>query len=56
MVGVADLIGAAAVVLSREALDALTARAKGEAPEPNGARMATTNIKTRGRMPREDSS
>ncbi len=34
MVGVADLIGAAAVVLSREALDALTARAKGEAPEP----------------------
>ena len=34
MVGVADLIGAAAVVLSQEALDALTARAKGEAPEP----------------------
>jgi large subunit ribosomal protein L4 len=34
MVGVADLIGAAAVVCSREALDALTARAKGEAPEP----------------------
>jgi len=33
MVGVADLIGAAAVVLSQEALDALTARAKGEAPE-----------------------
>jgi large subunit ribosomal protein L4 len=33
MVGVADLIGAAAVVCSREALDALTARAKGEAPE-----------------------
>jgi large subunit ribosomal protein L4 len=35
MVGVADLIGAAAVVVSREALDALTARAKGEAPEPD---------------------
>ena len=34
MVGVADLIGAAAVVCSQEALDALTARAKGEAPEP----------------------
>ena len=32
MVGIADLIGAAAVVCSREALDALTARAKGEAP------------------------
>jgi large subunit ribosomal protein L4 len=31
MVGVADLIGAAAVVCSQEALDALTARAKGEA-------------------------
>jgi len=31
MVGVADLIGAAAVVVSQEALDALTARAKGEA-------------------------
>ncbi len=34
MVGVADLIGAAAVVVSQDALDALTARAKGEAPEP----------------------
>jgi large subunit ribosomal protein L4 len=34
MVGVADLIGAAAVICSQEALDALTARAKGEAPEP----------------------
>jgi large subunit ribosomal protein L4 len=33
MVGVADLIGAAAVVLSQEALDALTARARGEASE-----------------------
>ncbi len=33
MVGVADLIGAASVVCSQEALDALTARAKGEAPE-----------------------
>jgi large subunit ribosomal protein L4 len=33
MVGVADLIGAASVVCSREALDALTARAKGEASE-----------------------
>lgn len=32
MVGIADLIGAAAVVCSSEALDALTARAKGEAP------------------------
>jgi large subunit ribosomal protein L4 len=30
MVGVADLIGAASVVCSQEALDALTARAKGE--------------------------
>lgn len=30
MVGVADLIGAASVIVSREALDALTARAKGE--------------------------
>jgi large subunit ribosomal protein L4 len=37
MVGVADLIGAAAVVLSQEALDSLTARAKGEAPEPQTA-------------------
>jgi large subunit ribosomal protein L4 len=37
MVGVADLIGAATVICSQEALDALTARAKGEAseaPEP----------------------
>jgi large subunit ribosomal protein L4 len=34
MVGVADLIGAASVVCSQEALDALTARAKGEAPDP----------------------
>src|SRR5690349_2500791 len=33
MVGVADLIGAASVVCSQEALDALTARAKGESPE-----------------------
>ncbi len=33
MVGVADLIGAAAVVCSQEALDALTARAKGESKE-----------------------
>jgi large subunit ribosomal protein L4 len=33
MVGVADLIGAAAVVLSQDALDALTARAKGEPRE-----------------------
>jgi large subunit ribosomal protein L4 len=33
MVGVADLIGAASVVCSQEALDALTARAKGEGPE-----------------------
>jgi large subunit ribosomal protein L4 len=31
MVGVADLIGAASVICSQEALDALTARAKGEA-------------------------
>jgi large subunit ribosomal protein L4 len=31
MVGVADLIGAASVVCTQEALDALTARAKGEA-------------------------
>jgi large subunit ribosomal protein L4 len=30
MVGIADLIGAASVVCSQEALDALTARAKGE--------------------------
>ena len=36
MVGVADLIGAAAVVVSQEALDALTARAKGESPERRG--------------------
>jgi large subunit ribosomal protein L4 len=33
MVGVADLIGAASVICSREALDALTARAKGEASD-----------------------
>ena len=33
MVGVADLIGAASVVCSQEALDALTARAKGEKSE-----------------------
>ncbi len=33
MVGVADLIGAASVVCSQEALDALTARAKGEKTE-----------------------
>jgi large subunit ribosomal protein L4 len=33
MVGVADLIGAGSVVVTQEALDALTARAKGEAPE-----------------------
>jgi large subunit ribosomal protein L4 len=33
MVGVADLIGAAAVVCSQEALDDLTARAKGQATE-----------------------
>jgi large subunit ribosomal protein L4 len=33
MVGVADLIGAASVVCSQEALDALTARAKGEKAE-----------------------
>jgi len=33
MVGVADLIGAASVVVTRQALDALTARAKGETPE-----------------------
>jgi large subunit ribosomal protein L4 len=33
MVGVADLIGAAAVVCSQEALDALTARAKGDVTE-----------------------
>ncbi len=37
MVGVADLIGAASVVCSQEALDALTARAKGEQPEPEAA-------------------
>jgi hypothetical protein len=30
MVGIADLIGARSVVCSQEALDALTARAKGE--------------------------
>jgi large subunit ribosomal protein L4 len=35
MVGVADLIGAASVVCSQEALDALTARAKGEKTENN---------------------
>jgi len=34
MVGVADLIGAAAVICSQEALDSLTSRAKGESPEP----------------------
>jgi large subunit ribosomal protein L4 len=33
MVGIADLIGAASVVCSQEALDALTARAKGERAE-----------------------
>ena len=33
MVGVADLIGAASVVVTQQALDALTARAKGETPE-----------------------
>ncbi|MEA2244056.1 MAG: large subunit ribosomal protein, partial [Solirubrobacteraceae bacterium] len=33
MVGVADLIGAAAVVCSQEALDDLTARAKGQVTE-----------------------
>ena len=33
MVGVADLIGAASVVCSQEALDALTARAKGQVTE-----------------------
>jgi large subunit ribosomal protein L4 len=33
MVGVADLIGAASVVCSQEALDAVTARAKGEKTE-----------------------
>jgi large subunit ribosomal protein L4 len=32
-VGVADIIGAAACVCSQEALDALTARAKGERSE-----------------------
>jgi large subunit ribosomal protein L4 len=32
MVGVADLIGAASVIFSQDALDALTARAKGESP------------------------
>jgi large subunit ribosomal protein L4 len=37
MVGVADLIGAASVICSREALDALTARAKGEASEADVA-------------------
>ena len=36
MVGVADLIGAASVVCSQEALDALTARAKGENAEEEG--------------------
>ncbi len=35
MVGVADLIGAASVVCTQEALDALTARAKGEKTEDN---------------------
>jgi large subunit ribosomal protein L4 len=37
MVGVADLIGAASVVCTQEALDALTARAKGEKTENNEA-------------------
>jgi large subunit ribosomal protein L4 len=37
MVGVADLIGAASVIVSQDALDALTARAKGESPEPAAA-------------------
>ncbi|MBA3327452.1 MAG: 50S ribosomal protein L4 [Solirubrobacterales bacterium] len=40
MVGVADIIGAAAVICTQEALDALTARAKGDAaraaPEATG--------------------
>ena len=39
MVGVADLIGAASVVCSQVALDALTARAKGEAPEAEEAQV-----------------
>jgi large subunit ribosomal protein L4 len=39
MVGVADLIGAASVVCSQGALDALTARAKGEAPEAEEAQV-----------------
>jgi large subunit ribosomal protein L4 len=37
MVGVADLIGAASVVCTQEALDALTARAKGAAPAESQA-------------------
>jgi len=37
MVGVADLIGAASVICTQEALDALTARAKGEASEEAAA-------------------
>ena len=37
MVGVADLIGAASAVCSQEALDALTARAKGEKTENDAA-------------------
>jgi large subunit ribosomal protein L4 len=40
MVGVADLIGAASVIFSQEAIDALTARAKGESPEPAAAAAA----------------
>jgi large subunit ribosomal protein L4 len=37
MVGVADLIGAASVVCSQEALDALTARAKGDSTDEEEA-------------------